>query len=301
LRRRGEARLAKTATGTFVPERIEPNGLSTATASPGIIALDLELARHPGREPGKKAPGSVPGRPETASSPSLATPQCPPSGRFPRRPLLLVAHISTRFSLRRAFLVGFGIYLPELRPGTVKRLTLPSHRAIGGKGSRTRTESWRDGRRHHLKGCAAVAAALLGTIVDAKPMPAGRASGIQTLHSGTGQICHRASFYREGGGYRQEGTASREKRDREPQNPRGLCPAQPSVSRKIYTISRGTFSATNGGRNGGPRRPREPTLRSYCELSLVSLLGAGLAAFSFACSSAIFCCAAIISCCLASI
>jgi hypothetical protein len=183
----------------------------------------------------------------------------------------------------------------------LRRSALPPHRPIGGQSSGTRPESRRDRRGHHLKGRAAIAAALLWMIVDAQPVPARGASGIQTLHSGTGQIRHRASFYREGGGRWQQRTASREKRDRQPQNPRGLCPAQPSVSRKIYTISRGTFSARNRRRNGGPRRAREPTVRSYCELSLVSLLGAGLAAFNFACKSAIFCCAAIISCCFASI
>jgi hypothetical protein len=136
-----------------------------------------------------------------------------------------------------------GITLPKLSLGTAKRSALPPHRAIGGKGPRTRPEPRRDRRRHHLKGRSAIAAALLRMVVDAQPVSARWASGIQTLHSGAGQICHRASFYREGGGWRREGTASREKQDRKPQNPRGLCPAQPSVSRKIYTISRGTFSA----------------------------------------------------------
>jgi len=71
---------------------------------------------------------------------------------------------------------------------------MPAHRAVARQRTGPGPEARPDGRGNVLQRRTAIAAAVLGTVLNTKPVSASGASGIQTLHSGTGQILHRASF-----------------------------------------------------------------------------------------------------------
>ena len=180
--------------GTFVLEPNEPFALSTAASAAGTLSLDSKLARHPGRKPGEKTPGALPGCPETASSLCISSPPMPLSGRLPPGRFLL---FGARFCAP-IIIVGLqGLRRTSKAQPTqaTRRLALPAHRAIVRQWPGTRAEPRPDGGWNVLQRRAAIAAAILGTVLDAKPVAASGASRIQTLHGGTRQILHRASFF----------------------------------------------------------------------------------------------------------
>jgi hypothetical protein len=108
--------------------------------------------------------------------------------------------------------------------------------------TRPHPEARRQGRRHIVKGSAAIAATILRRAFHAQPVAARRTTRIQTLHGPTGQILHSFASQTHGPGGGRGSEAAEAPRLQKRQELAGLCAGGSSESRQIYTISSGAVA-----------------------------------------------------------
>lgn len=140
----------------------------------------------------------------------------PLSGRSPRRPLTQIPRPRRRSQISRLALPAgntlnrtqtrpvFSVFRGENGPfcltlggvavGKASEFTpnsaAPSQRTISGQRARAPSEARTNWGRNVLKGRAAIRAAFLRLLLDAKPLATRGTSRIQTLHRPTGEILH---------------------------------------------------------------------------------------------------------------
>jgi hypothetical protein len=222
----------------------------------GRIAVDSGRAAsgtRPGRATFAAAGGSAPSSFYTSITP------CPRAAGAPNRPLPLIALAdftgyceqrhpshsrisqdrprplpSNQRGLRRgrkpSRFLGTAEPLPCVairQTQTVEASARASGRAIARERPGPHPEARPERRRHVVKRRAAVAAYILWRALHAQPVTPRGALRIQTLYRPTGKILHLL--------------ASQNVQEKRPVKLAGLCAGASSVSREIYTISRGTF------------------------------------------------------------
>ena len=167
-------------------------------------------------------------------------------------------------------------------------------RAVSRKRPWPRPETRRERRRHVVKRRPAIAAGFLWRSLHAHPVPTRGTFRVQALHGPAGEILHAPAsqtIWAEGGRISTRAALRVFQATNALKNCANFAPEPSSVSRKIYTISRGSIA-------GADRRAARSNSTGIIYFEAPGCLP--FAASSLACRSSNSVCAAAASCCFAS-